>query len=111
MRANELASKRMRKQVSNRVSKRVSKQVSKRVVSSCLGHGQLLEQHGILHLQPYLGAMQLGEVGPAGHGVELRLRLDQIYDSFASIAWQRGSTLIQQLDMSSCITLPASASL
>ncbi len=64
-----------------------------------------------MYLQPYLGAMQLGEVGPAGHGVELRLRLDQIYDSFASIAWQSGSTLIQQFDNSSCITLPACASL
>lgn len=76
-----------------------------------MGSEQFLEQHCILYLQAYLGAMQLGEVGPARHGVELRLRLDQIYDSFASIAWQRGSTLIQQLDNSSCVTLPASASL
>ncbi len=83
-------------------------------MSNCLSSTVFAEfyvQNSILYLQPYPGAMQLGKVGPAWHGIELWLRLDQIYDSFASIAWQRGSALFQQLDNSSCITLPAYANL
>jgi len=56
-------------------------------VSNWMESERLLVWHCILYLQQYLGAMQLGQVGPAGHWVELWLRLNQIYDSFASIAW------------------------
>ena len=59
----------------------------------------------------YFGPMQLREVGPAGHGVELRPGVDQLHDSLASTVWHCGSTALQHLDNLVCVTLPACANL
>ena len=46
-------------------------------------------------------------MGPAGHGVELRLRLHQVDHSCAYVIWHRWSTRGQQLDSVIYFALPA----
>ena len=46
-------------------------------------------------------------MGPAGHGVELRLRLDQVNHSCTYVVWHRWGTRGQQLDSVIYFALPA----
>jgi len=50
----------------------------------------------ICHQCIYLGSMQLGQVCPAWHGIELWLGSHQILDRFTHKAWQLWSALFKQ---------------
>ena len=55
----------------------------------------------------HLRAMQLGKVGPAGHWVEVWLRVDQFHHSFTSVVRQSWGACIQHLHHLVCVTMPA----
>lgn len=55
----------------------------------------------------YLRAMQLRQVSPVRHWVELRPRLSQFYRSFASIVRHRWATCAQHCNILICVALPA----